>query len=101
MPNVVLETEAFSRLFETLEKIEKDWIKKIIEQLKKSADVGKPLRFEWFREKKFGRKRLYYLVYKKSSTILLVAFGSKKKQQKIIEHILQNKEKYKKLVERN
>jgi len=99
MANKVLETETFSRLFETLEIEEKEWIKKVIQQLEENATVGKPLRFKWFREKKLGGKRLYYLVYKKSNSVLLVAFGAKKEQQKMISHILQNKEKYKKLVE--
>lgn len=95
----VLETETFSRLFETLEKQEKGWIKKIIQQLMENAFVGKPLGFNWFREKKLGGKRLYYLVYEKSETVLLVAFATKKEQQKIISHILQNKEKYRQIVE--
>ena len=101
MPNRVLETETFSRLFETLEKKEKEWIVKIIEQLKENTAVGKPLRFNWFREKKLGGKRLYYLVYEKSNAVLLVAFGAKKEQQKIISHILQNKERYGKIIKRN
>ena len=99
MPNKVLETEAFSRLFETLEKREQDWIKKVVLQLKENFLIGKPLKFNWFREKKFGGKRLYYLVYEKGSLVLLVAFGRKKNQQKIINQILQNKEKYMKFVE--
>ncbi len=101
MANRVLETETFSRLFEALEKKEKEWIKKIIQQLKENPKAGKPLRLEWFREKKLGGKRLYYLVYEKSNAVLLVAFGGKKEQQKIIAHILQNKERYKKIVEGN
>ncbi len=98
MANKVLETETFSRLFETLDKEEKEWIKKIIKQLEENSLVGKPLGFNWFREKKFGGKRLYYLVYGKTGIVLLVAFGSKKDQQKIISHVLQNKEKYRKIV---
>ena len=61
--------------------------------------MGKPLRFDWFREKKFGDKRLYYLIYENVSKILLVAFGTKKVQQKIINHIIENKEIYKKIIE--
>ncbi|MBN1940772.1 MAG: hypothetical protein JW772_01165 [Candidatus Diapherotrites archaeon] len=99
MANRVLETDAFSRLFETLEQDEKEWIRKIIRQLGQNSGVGKPLRFNWFREKKFGGKRLYYLVYEKRNAVLLVAFGAKKEQQKIISHVLQNREKYKKAVE--
>ncbi len=82
MPNRVLETEIFSCLFETLENNEKEWIKKVIRQLKRDSLVGKPLGFKWFREKKLGGKRLYYLVYEKSSTVLLVAFGGKKTSRK-------------------
>ena len=99
MPNRVLETETFSCLFETLGIEEKDWIKKMIRQLKQNPGVGKPLGFKWFREKKFGGKRLYYLVYENSNTVLLVAFGGKKDQQKIISHVLKNREFYKKIVE--
>jgi len=101
MQNRVLETETFSRLFDALENKEKEWIKKIIQQLKENSKVGKPLGFDWFREKKLGSKRLYYLIYEKSSTVLLVAFGGKKDQKKIIAYILQNKERYRKIVGEN
>lgn len=99
MPNIVLETETFSRLFEALEKGEQEWIKRVVRQLEENFLVGKPLKFNWFREKKFGGKRLYYLVYEKTGKVLLVAFGTKKEQQKIINHVLQNKKKYAKFVE--
>ncbi|MBI5554210.1 MAG: hypothetical protein HY917_05750 [Candidatus Diapherotrites archaeon] len=99
MPNEVLETETFSRLFETLSPDEKEWIRKMILQLKETAEVGKPLQFNWFREKKFGGKRLYYLVYSGRQTVLLVAFGDKKDQQKIINQVLVNREAYRKAVE--
>ena len=98
MPNQVLETQEFSRLFDTLERVEQDWIKKVAQQLRENFLVGKPLKFNWFREKKFGGKRLYYLVYEKGNKVLLVAFGTKKEQQRIIDHILQNRKKYTKFV---
>lgn len=99
MPNKVLETDTFSKLYNSLNKDEKEWIKKVIEQLKENSCVGKPLRFDWFREKRYGGKRLYYLVYQNINRILLVAFGKKKEQQKIIEHVLANKSRYKRIVE--
>ena len=71
---------------------------KIKLQLIENPQVGKPLKFEWFREKKFGDKRMYYLIYKDVSKILLVSFGSKKEQQKIINHIIENKERYRKII---
>jgi len=99
MPFDIYETETFSKLCESMEKEEQEWIDKIKVQIKENPNVGKPLKFEWFREKKFGNKRLYYLVYQSISKVLFVAFGSKKDQQKIINHILENKERYKKIIE--
>ncbi len=95
----IYETETFSRLYKVMEKEEKEWVDKIKLQLKDNPDVGKPLIFEWFREKKFGNKRMYYLIYKNINKILIVSFGSKKEQKKIIEHILENKDRYRKLIE--
>ena len=61
-----------------------------------NAFSGKPLGFRWFREKKFKGKKLYYLVYEGSGSVLLVAFGNKKEQRKIISHIFANLDFYKK-----
>lgn len=99
MAYYIYETETFSKLYASMEKGEREWIDKMKAQIKENPNVGKPLRFEWFREKKFGDKRLYYLVYQNINRVLLVAFGSKKDQQKIIDHILQNKDRYKKIIE--
>ena len=95
----IYETETFSKLYEVMEKEEKEWVDKIKLKLKDNPNVGKPLRFEWFREKKFGDKRIYYLIYKNLNRILIVSFGSKKEQQKIINHIIENKERYRRLIE--
>jgi len=99
MPYEIYETETFSKLYESMEKEEREWISKIKVQIKENPNVGKPLKFEWFREKKLGNKRLYYLVYQNIERVLLVSFGSKKDQQKIIDHILMNKDRYKKIIE--
>ena len=99
MPYQIYETETFSKLYEAMEKVEQKWVDKIKIQLIENPQTGKPLRFDWFREKKFGDKRMYYLIYKDVSKILLVSFGSKKEQQKIIDHIIENKERYRKIIE--
>ena len=98
---LVLETDAFSEIFDSLDSHEKSWIKKIIGQLKQNPFVGKPLRFKWFREKKYKSKRLYYLIYNGLNKVVLVAFAKKKNQQKIIEFILKNKDKYKKFAKKH
>lgn len=95
----VYETDTFSQIYETLEKDEQEWINKIKLQLKENPEVGKPIKFSWFREKKFKNKRLYYLIYKDLNRVLIVSFGSKKEQQKIIDFILANLDRYKRIIE--
>ena len=95
----IYETETFSKLYKSMEKVEQEWVDKIKQHLIENPYAGKPLRFDWFREKKFGDKRMYYLIYKDVSKILLVSFGSKKDQQKIIDHVIENKERYRKIIE--
>lgn len=95
----IYETQTFSKLCDTMEKEEKEWVDKIKVQLKDNPNVGQPLRFDWFREKKFGDKRLYYLIYKNINKVLIVSFGTKKEQQKIIDYVLENKDRFKKIIE--
>ena len=96
--NEVYETEPFSELYSALEKKEQEWIEKIKTPLSENLNAGKPLRYYWFREKKLDNKRLYFLINEKTKKAILLAFGPKKEQQKIIEHIILNKERYLKLI---
>lgn len=97
--NQVLETETFTKLFYCLDRTEQLWIDKIKDQLVQNIKAGKPLRYDWLREKKFGVKRLYYLI--SAEKALLVAYGPKKEQQTIINHVIVNKERYLKLLTSN
>lgn len=90
----IYETETFSRIFDTLTGKERNWIRKMKLQLKVNPKAGKPLGFEWFREKKFENKRLYFVISLKKPRILLVSFASKKEQQKIIAYVTLHKEEY-------
>jgi mRNA-degrading endonuclease RelE of RelBE toxin-antitoxin system len=92
--NQVFETDTFSKFYDASDGTVQKWVEKVKDQLAESLAVGKPLHFEWFREKKFGTWRLFYLINEKQSKVLLVALGTKKDQQRIIDHILQNKERY-------
>ena len=51
--NEVYETATFTKIKEACEKKEQEWIEKMKDQLKDNLNVGKPLRYSWFREKKF------------------------------------------------
>lgn len=95
----VYRTEAFSRVFESLDSDEKQWIIKMLAQIKGNPRAGKPLKYNWFREKKFKDKRLYFIVYDELGKILAVAFGGKKEQQRIIDSIIRNMDAYQKLAE--
>ena len=86
-------TQPFEKLFYTLEKSEQIWIDKIKKKLEENA-TGKPLGFEWFREKKYGNKGLYFLVDEKNKKILLIAFATKKDQQKVINFIKSNMKEF-------
>ena len=82
-------TETFKTLYYSLEKDEQKWIDKIKKNLEEYP-TGKILRYSWFREKKYGNKRLYYLINEEKKNILLVSFASKKEQQKIINFVTLN-----------
>ena len=96
--NDIYETEIFSKLYDACEKKERDWINKIKDQLKENLRVGKPLTLGWFREKKFENKRLYFLINEQRNKAILVAFGTKKEQRRIINYILWNKERFLKTI---
>jgi len=86
-------TEPFGELFYTLDKTEQIWIEKVKKKLEENP-AGKILHFDWFREKKYLNKRLYYLIDENSKKILLIAFASKKDQQKVIDFIKTNMREY-------
>jgi len=82
-------TYTFKKVFDSLDKSEKQWITNIKDKLKEQP-TGKPLGYEWFREKKYLNKRLYFLIDENSKRILLVTFASKKDQKEIILFIKSN-----------
>ena len=90
----VYETETFSKILDCITDEERSWIEKMKAQLSTNPRAGKPLGFTWFREKKFEDKRLYFLVSLKKPRIILVAYGPKKEQQKIIDYIMLRKDEF-------
>ncbi|MDA3854835.1 MAG: hypothetical protein PF569_01155 [Candidatus Woesearchaeota archaeon] len=56
-------------------------------KLKSGIILGKPLSYEFFREKKIGGKRIYFLVYKEIMIILFVKSSKKSYQQETIDEI--------------
>ena len=80
-------TRGFEKDFEKLSREEQKRVENVKEQLKENPFVGKPLGYSFFREKKVGEKRLYYLIYASRVIVLIVAYGGKKSQQATINAI--------------
>lgn len=92
----IFTTEEFESDYNGLDGSEKERVKKVLRQLKENGDyVGKPLGgVSIFKEKKLNGKRLYFLVYKQFSVILILAMSNKKTQQGTINNILSNLAEY-------
>lgn len=69
-------------------------------QLTESPYVGKPIGVRWFREKKLGKYRVYYLIYEDLRAVYLITLSSKKDQQKVINTIKQFLYKYREEIEK-
>lgn len=95
----VFTTKEFDEDFDRLDNKDKIKVDKILNQLRdKGSSIGKPLKVPYFREKKFGEKRLYYLSYKNSIIVLVLAISNKKAQQDTINSILSEIDNYKKII---
>ena len=94
---VIVRTQLFVDYFNAFSEIEKERVRRFIQQLQAQGDlVGKPLRHSFLREKKFNGKRMYFLIYEEWSAILLVTFSEKKNQGLVIQQILANLSEYRK-----
>ncbi len=63
-------------------------LKKLYVELSLNGNlVGKPLTYNFLREKRINEKRIYFLIYEDLTIILLVAISNKKNQQKTINKI--------------
>ena len=95
----VYATESFYSDYNRLDKSLRDRLDKIKEQLKTNPYSGKPLGYDFFREKKLDGFRLYYLVFEKYLVVLVIAFSDKKTQQKTIDYIKRSMDIYRKDIE--
>ena len=95
----IFTTSELDNDFNKLKGSEKERVRKIMRQLKKQGDkVGKPLGRSYFREKKFGSKRLYFLFYKQFAIVLAVGISTKKTQQITINKIISYIKEYEKYI---
>ena len=83
----ILTTKEFDKDFEKLDKSLQIQIEKAITQLETNPFTGKPLGYNFFREKKVKNYRIYYLIYEENVIVFVVAISSKKDQQEAIDKI--------------
>ncbi|MFT4250088.1 MAG: hypothetical protein ACMXYD_01870 [Candidatus Woesearchaeota archaeon] len=84
----VFKIDKFSKIIsKLLTKKQQEELNSFIEELKQGKIIGQPLSYEFFREKKIGDKRVYFLVYKDLKIIFLVNASNKKYQQETIDEI--------------
>jgi len=76
-----------ARFDEELVKYEKDFqerVDKIEDQLMENPYTGDPLGVRWFREKRYEKNRIYFIIYDDLGAVFMVAISEKKDQQKVI-----------------
>jgi len=95
----VFVTQTFQSKLLKSDKKFKLWVEKVFDQLAVNPFAGKPLTVKWFREKRFGNYRLYFLVFEDKKSVYAVNLSTKKDQQKIINSIWLLLDTYKKELE--
>ena len=81
-------TERFERKFSRVipENLKEHALKKI-RRLSENPHLGKPLKFNFVRELKAGKFRIYFIVFEKEVLVLMVNVSDKKDQQETINAI--------------
>ena len=96
----VFRSEHYNKKLDSLDNHEKIRIFKFEQSLKLEPYSGKPLGYEFIREKKFNGKRLIFLVYEVYSSILLITIVDKKAQKREINILKASLDYYKNYIEK-
>ena len=87
MTFAVFRSEPFQEKLRSFPNEFQKWVEKIEGQLAENPYAGDPIKADWFREKKRGKYRVYYVIYSKVKAVYMVAISEKKDQQKTINTI--------------
>jgi len=90
----VFQTALLVRKLSTFSSEFNQQIERVEEQLAKNPYVRKPLKTKWFREKKLGKHRVYYLIYENRKAVYMITISDKKDQHETIKTIRLFLEKY-------
>ena len=91
----VFRSDWYEKKLTELSKQEEGRVKKFEQDLKQNPYQGRPLGYDFFREKKFNGKRMYFLVYESHQVVFIVTISGKKTQQQVIDVIKANLDVYK------
>jgi len=94
----VFRSDWYDKKLKKLDKSDQNVIENFEKQLKIEPYAGRPLGYKFLREKKFGGKRLIFLVYEEHRTAFLVTITNKKAQQHEIDMIKASLDVYKEIV---
>jgi len=79
-----------ARFDKELKKFGKDfleWLDGVENHLTENPYTGDPLGVKWFREKKYKKYRVYFIIYDDLASVFMVGISAKKDQQKVINTI--------------
>ena len=87
-------SEWYEKKLNKLSNQEQKRVSNFEQSLKQNPFQGRPLGYDFFREKKFNGKRLYFLVYDSHEVVFLITISDKKTQQQVIDIIKSNLDVY-------
>jgi len=97
---IVYRTSLFNDKLEDFSEGFKRRIDRFEEKLATNPYVGKPLGIRWFREKRLGKHRMYYLIYEDVKAVYVVTLSEKKDQQRTINTIRYFLDEYREEIEK-
>ncbi len=100
MSYAVYRTPIFNKKLEDFSEEFRKQIDGFENQLVINPYIGKPLGVKWFREKRLGKYRMYYLIYEDLKAAYIITLSAKKDQQKVINTIRHFLERYREEIEK-
>ena len=95
----IYHSNRFDKELVKFDKSFQEWVDKLEDKLIFNPYSGDPLGVKWFREKKHGKYRIYFLIYDDLEAVFMVAISDKKDQQIVINTINFLLESFKKEIE--
>ncbi len=80
----IYRSERFDKELNKFDENFKKRVDKIEDQLVNNPYSGDSLNVYWFREKRYGKYRIYYIIYDDLESLIMVAISEKNDQQKVI-----------------